>query len=301
MQRRRLVLGFGEVLADGGLEAATVGRICKRAGVSRRTFYELFDGREDCFAEAFGQGIDRVGMQVLGAYEQAAAWRDGIRAALAVVLEALDHDRGLAQMCVVESLKGGPSVLECRKRLLDTLAEAVDAGRGKPGAGAQPPPLTAQGVVGGASAVIHSRLLEPDGAPFIELLGPLTAMIVHPYLGASTAQRELRRQAPRPARVSPAAKDPFKDLPIRFTYRTARVLAMIASEPGTSNRAIASASGVSDEGQMSRLLRRLQSCELIENRSNGQQRGEPNAWVLTERGEAIHRAISEQSVAPTGS
>lgn len=48
---------------------------------------------------------------------------------------------------------------------------------------------------------------------------------------------------------------------------------------------------------MSRLLRRLSQCGLIENRGEGHTRGEPNAWALTERGEAIHTAIAVQGTA----
>jgi DNA-binding MarR family transcriptional regulator len=86
-------------------------------------------------------------------------------------------------------------------------------------------------------------------------------------------------------------KDPFKGLSIRFTYRTARVLSTIASDPGASNRLIADTSGIVDEGQMSRLLTRLQRSGLIENRGEGQAKGEPNAWLLTERGTAVHAAL----------
>ena len=49
MQRRRLTHAVVEVVGEHGLEAATVGRVCEQAGVSRRTFYELFGDREECF------------------------------------------------------------------------------------------------------------------------------------------------------------------------------------------------------------------------------------------------------------
>jgi len=116
-------------------------------------------------------------------------------------------------------------------------------------------------------------------------------MIVHPYLGAAAACRELERRAPdAPARLR-GPIDPFKDLAIRVTYRTALVLSRIASDPGASNRYIATTSGVADDGQMSRLLRRLQHAGLIENHGNGQPKGEANAWRLTERGEAVHAVL----------
>lgn len=119
-------------------------------------------------------------------------------------------------------------------------------------------------------------------------------MILHPYLGAAAARAELKRPVPQAAPDSSPRPggDPFKGLPIRFTYRTARVLATIAEEPGASNRHIADSSGVADEGQMSRLLGRLRDSGLIQNRGQGQVKGEPNAWTLTDRGQAIHAAIA---------
>lgn len=308
MQRRRLLLAIGEVVSESGLEAATVGRVCEQAGVSRRTFYELFSDREECLLAAFDQAIEHV-TQKLGpayAYEgrtrRAHSWRERVRVALSALLEYLDAEPDLARLCVVEAPRAGPKLLERRRRVLEVLAAMVDEGRGEARAGSEPPPLTAQGVVGGALSVIHARLLEPsqEGAPssLVELNGPLMAMIVHPYLGPTAARKELERPTPAPPRVSPRnGADPFKGLPIRFTYRTALVLATIASDPGASNRHIADSSGISDEGQMSRLLRRLHSCGLIENHGEGHTRGEPNAWTLTPRGQAIHAAIAVQKPA----
>jgi DNA-binding MarR family transcriptional regulator len=111
-------------------------------------------------------------------------------------------------------------------------------------------------------------------------------------LGATAARRELERPTPRPACATiEDASDPFKGLSIRFTYRTARVLATIATSPGASNRLVADTSGILDEGQMSRLLTRLQRSGLVENYGEGKPKGEPNAWTLTERGEAVHAAL----------
>lgn len=313
MQRRRLLFAFGEIVAESGLEAAVVGRICQRGAVSRRTFYELFSDREDCLLAAFDQAVARLGDMVASEYTGEGRWRERIRAALALLLRQFDTEPDVARLCVVEAPRAGPVLLERRRQVLDALARAVDEGRLEARAGSEPPPLTAQGVVGGVLAVIHARLVEgtspgsgggrtkraSSGAgPLVQLTGPLMAMIVHPYLGPVAARKELERPMPAPTRAAPRnGADPFKGLPIRFTYRTARVLATIAEDPGASNRHIADSAGIADEGQTSRLLRRLENCELIENRGEGHTRGEPNAWTLTERGEAIHAAIAVQEPA----
>jgi AcrR family transcriptional regulator len=302
MQRRRLLLAFGKVVAEGGLEAAVVGRICAQAGVSRRTFYELFSDRDECLLAAFDQAIERLAQRLASVYTAKGRWRERTRAALLLLLEQFDADPDLARLCVVEAPRAGPALLEDRRRVLDALAVAVDEGRGEVRTGSEPPPLTAQGVVGGVLSVIHARLLEssPDGEapPLVELTGSLMAMIVHPYLGPTAARKELERPVPAaPRAVSRNGADPFKDLPIRFTYRTARVLATIASDPGSSNRHVADSAGIADEGQTSRLLRRLQGCGLIENHGDGHTRGEDNAWALTERGQAIQATIAIQETA----
>jgi AcrR family transcriptional regulator len=298
MQRRRLLLAIEELLGEGGVEAATVGSVSRRAGVSRRTFYELFEGREECFLAAFDQAVERIAADVASAYARGDGWAARVRAGLVALLEYLDGHRGVARMCVVETLRAGPELLEARRRVLSGLGRVVDEGRVEADDGALP--LTAEGVVGGVLAVIHARLIEGDGRALIELANPLMGMILHPYLGPVAARRELDRALPeRDGVLAGAPKDPFSGLSIRFTYRTARVLATIASEPGASNRLIAESSGITDEGQMSRLLRRLHAAGLIENHSEGQQRGEPNAWRLTERGEAVNSTLAGAGASPT--
>ncbi|HTA14841.1 MAG TPA: TetR family transcriptional regulator [Solirubrobacteraceae bacterium] len=297
MQRRRLLLAFAEVLAEGGLEDAGVGRVCKRAGVSRRTFYDLFEDREACFLAVVDVAIERVSQSVLSAYEQESLrWRERIRAALAALLEFFDAEPALARACLIETPRAGAAVCERRRQVFDSLAVAVDEGRRESKYEAGPPPLTAQSTVGGALSVIHARVLEDGRRPLLELLNPLMGMIVHPYLGPAAARRELDRVAPQPVprgncHASRRAQDPFKGLPIRLTFRTARVLGAIGARSGVSNREVGEQAGVLDQGQISKLLRRLEGHGLIENRSEGHAKGEPNAWRLTERGDAVRRAI----------
>ncbi len=297
MQRRRLLLAMSEVLAEHGYEDASIGRVCKRAGVSRRTFYEIFHDRDECLLGAFDAAVERIAAPVLAEWEGEGSWRERVRGALSVLLERLDAEPAAARVCVVETLKAGPSVMEHRARTVSLLVDAVEQGRGEAKPGSEPPPLAGQGVVGGALSVLHTRLLEAPGAgpcpPLSDLTGALMAMIVHPYLGSTAARRELARPSPKAADPhNGAIKDPFKDLSIRFTYRTARVLATIAANAGASNRFVANTSGVSDDGQMSRLLARLERAGLIENGGEGRVKGEANAWTLTQRGQAVQTALT---------
>ncbi len=84
----------------------------------------------------------------------------------------------------------------------------------------------------------------------------------------------------------------------RVTYRTARVLTAIAERPGSSNREIANRAEVVDQGQMSKLLSRLEAQGLIANVGGGGLRGAPNAWELTLRGEQAQHTIAQVDATP---
>ncbi|HEY2140592.1 MAG TPA: hypothetical protein VGG98_00865, partial [Solirubrobacteraceae bacterium] len=81
-------------------------------------------------------------------------------------------------------------------------------------------------------------------------------------------------------------------LPMRLTYRTARVLEVLEECPGASNRTVAEQAEVSDQGQISKLLARLERIGLLSNTGQGHTKGEPNAWHLTPSGKEVTRAIA---------
>ncbi len=95
------------------------------------------------------------------------------------------------------------------------------------------------------------------------------------------------------SRVTMVLLDPPepKGLDLRVTYRTLRTLRAIAEQPAASNREVAAAAGVADQGQMSKLLWRLEGLGLIHNTGRGHVGGGPNAWRLTARGEELERAL----------
>jgi DNA-binding MarR family transcriptional regulator len=219
-----------------------------------------------------------------------------VRAGLAELLFFFDEQPALARILLVEALGAGPRVLERRASLLDEVAKVVDRGRLVTSAAREPPEVVAEGVVGAVFAVLHTRALEENRHDrFASLLGSLMNIVVLPYLGSRAASRELTRPAPTPTRDVDAdslaqTRDPMAGLTMRLTYRTVRVLVVIAEHPGASNREIAERSGVTDQGQISKLLARLARLELVENTGQGQEKGGSNAWRLTARGARVERA-----------
>ncbi len=293
-----------EVAGERGAPRASVAHIVDRAGISRRTFYEHFEDREDCFLAAFDYALAQAGQAVLPAYDIEGSWRERVRSGLAALLAFFDEQPGLGALLVIDALGAGPRALARRGELVDALISVVDDGRLEGKAAQEPPPLAADGVVGAVFNVVHARMLERragsgHSGPLLALVNPFMSMIVMPYLGTAAARRELERPAPTPRAVKRPSTDPLRDLDMRLTYRTVRVLVAIAAEPGASNRRIAEAAGVSDQGQISKLLARLEHLGLIQNLGEGPAKGEPNSWTLTSTGRDVEQAIANETNSTT--
>jgi AcrR family transcriptional regulator len=295
IQRARILAAMVDVIAEHGAANVTVAHIVARSGVSRRTFYELFGDREDCLLAALDDAVARASGYVLRSYDRGARWRERIRSGLVGLLEFLQDEPAMGRLLVVESLGAGPLALQRRSRALAHAITAVDEGRCESKTVKEPPPLTAEGIVGGVLSVLHARLLEHEPGSLLELTGPLMSMIVLPYQGATAAQRELERPLPEHHTPQhPGSTDPLRDLEMRLTYRTVRVLIAVAEHPGSSNRQVGISAGMQDQGQISKLLARLHRLGLIHNTPTTPSQGAPNAWTLTPKGTEVEQALGRQ-------
>jgi hypothetical protein len=270
------------------------------------------------------------------AYARGRDWVACVREGLGATLSLLDDEPALRTLVFVEALGAGPRVLARRAEVLKGLAAVIDEGRVGMKAGQVLPRLTGEGIVGATFAVIHSRLLDSDPEPLTGLLNDLMATIVLPYRGAATAARQLAQpiarasSRSRPAdqagppstlaseRVDPLSRrDPILEdsisgqarqasgarplgsgpvVDFRMTVRTQTVLTVVAEHAGLNNQQVSERAGISDQGQISRLMMRLSEQGLVENTAT---RGQctPKAWRLTPHGEEL---VSASRTAPEG-
>jgi AcrR family transcriptional regulator len=301
----RIFRAMGEAVAERGVRSVTFADVAARAEVSPRKLREQFADIEEGLLAAFEWTTRRAGAAMAEAYGGETRWIEGTRAALGAMLELIEQEPELARLWIVDSLGAGPRVLRSRARALAALCTYIDRGRLQAASRTEPPGITAEGVVGGVLAVLQTRLLAPHPAPPTELLGELTSLIVLPYMGSAAAKRELARPTGRPApgrRSQPrqAGRLAVEGVGMRLTYRTARVLMAIAERPGSSNREVGNRAEVVDQGQISKLLTRLEAQGLIVNVGSGGRRGAPNAWELTSRGEQVEHVIRRRADAPGG-
>jgi AcrR family transcriptional regulator len=305
MQRARLLGAAATSISELGYAGASVAHIAGRARVSRRTFYDLFEGREDCLFAVLEDAVERVMGEIAQADLTGLAWRDRVRGGLLVILSFLDREPVLARVCVVQALQGGPQALAWREAILAELAGILDQGRGESARAGECTDLTAEGLVGAAFAIVYARLSDRgrrDAQSLVALVGELMSLIVLPYLGSAAARSEQTRALPQPvddghsvgerAQGAIAEHDPLREVPMRLTYRTALVLEQVAQNPGASNRVIGERADIYDQGQISKLLARLARLGLAVNNGVGHTKGEPNAWFLTSLGESVTEQLS---------
>ncbi len=301
MQRSRLLGGAVAAVEELGWANVTVASIASRARVSRKTFYDLFDDREDCLLEVCDDTLERVLVELRAAMVGDLEWSERIRTCLWVILGFFDRELELARVCVVESAHGGPAARAWRADLLGRLIAIVDEGRLQDERAAEVPGLMAEGAVGSVLMILNRLLAITERESLTDLLPEFTSLIVMPYIGVRRTRSLRERPVPRtpaPAsarsRMYHAGEDPLKDVPMRLTYRTARVLEAVVQRPGTSNRQIGELADIHDQGQVSKLLARLQGLGLLTNTAgrDAHTKGAANAWRLTELGEQVTKQLS---------
>ncbi|HTO01085.1 MAG TPA: TetR/AcrR family transcriptional regulator [Microthrixaceae bacterium] len=113
-QRIRIITGLAESVRTRGYLETSVATIIKSAGVSRETFYHLFDSKLDCFMGAF----DFMAEMLLGHLEKVASTKGGpdqkFESALGAYLDALALDPGFARLLLVEVFAAGEEAMARR-------------------------------------------------------------------------------------------------------------------------------------------------------------------------------------------
>jgi AcrR family transcriptional regulator len=159
-QRTRLLEAVGRAVAEKGYAAATIDDIVRDAGVSKKTFYEHFSDKLDCFLAAYEAASDQLLEHVRAAQE--AAQEEGVarmRAGIHAYLRWLAAEPALARVFLIEIAAAGPAALELRERMRDRYADRM---RELQTAGDVPGEIF-HAVVAGADDLVVRRLREGGG------------------------------------------------------------------------------------------------------------------------------------------
>jgi AcrR family transcriptional regulator len=191
IQRERLLAAMLETVNELGYRALTVQDVLSRAGISRPTFYEQFEDKEDCFLAAFDTSAQRLRKRLEAAVgEEDEEWRPWLRRGLEALLRFIIDEPHAARTVIVEARASTPAGLRRRDELLDRFAACIDAEARRELAD-PPSAIAAAGVVGGIESVLYARLQREETEELDSLLPSLMYFAVLPYDGHEVAAKEL--------------------------------------------------------------------------------------------------------------
>ena len=201
-QRERILAAVADVCSTVGYVGMSVEDIVVSSGVSRRTFYDNFRGKEDVYLAAFDAVIQQLLERVRAGYASAEGLAPKTREALAAFLEFIAEEPEFADMCIVEVMAAGPAAIGRRNRAMAAFAELVEqAAVAELPKSALPPALTAETLVGGIYEVVYSRVLQGSGEDLPALLPDLLYSMLLPYVGQEAAMSLLKSERRRRSRL----------------------------------------------------------------------------------------------------
>jgi AcrR family transcriptional regulator len=189
--RLRLLEGMTTAVARKGYAAVTIADVVAEAGVSKRTFYEHFDGKEDCllacYVEASSTLMAAIRQQLIAAQGDDSSL---IRSVLEVYLRFLDQAPQMAATLLIEVQRAGPrgrriyrqANLEFIRLIRDSLSGA--------GLGLAPLELSQSiALVGGVNELVLTHAEDNPGASF-QTLGPAVFRFIEAVLGRAGSRFE---------------------------------------------------------------------------------------------------------------
>jgi len=189
--RERLLEAVLLVSGERGYEQVAVKHVIERARASRATFYKYFEDREDCFAQAHRDASKWLYTRMLGAAKRQGSWRDGLRAALAELLEFCANQPAIAKAIFVEVHAAGEQALAQRRDLMERLSRALDSARREIPTRQAPPPVTSTFMVGAIDTLVCAKLMDGDAERAPEMLPGLLYFVVMQYFGEDAAWEEM--------------------------------------------------------------------------------------------------------------
>jgi AcrR family transcriptional regulator len=193
-QRERLIAGLAEAIAENGYSGTTIAHITRHAAVSRRTFYEHFSSKDECFVAAYDTVMEELRGRVSAAFEGADDWPHAVKAGIGAMLGFLAAEPHLARLCMVEALVAGPVVVERYDAAIQSFVPYFQTGReGRPPEVlARLSPTTEEALVGGMVSLISRRIIAGKAEELEELLPDLVEFTLTPYLGSAEAAKLAR-------------------------------------------------------------------------------------------------------------
>jgi len=194
VQRARMLEAMVQAVAEKGYARVSVADVIDGAGVSRKTFYEQFANKEECFLAAYDAGVDAL-LEAIDAAVAAPApdWLSATRRAVEVYLETMAASPAFARALLIEVLGAGPDALARRDVVQERFAAQLSAIQRR--ARADIPeipelaPHTFRAAVGAVNELVTAHVLELGAETLPELSDAIVDVHLALLVGRELAQR----------------------------------------------------------------------------------------------------------------
>ena len=197
-QRERLLAGLAATVAENGYAKTTVAQITTAASVSRRTFYEHFTDKEDCFLAAF----DVLDSHLVELTNEAAAaealWPDKVAAGLLAYLRYFASHPEFARLYMIEAISVGEATNSRREVRAARFITLLEAGRRQRGAAAELAEGLEEALAGGVITLLFRRVRDGDAPQLERFALGLIEFVLSPYLGPDAAAATAKRHTANP-------------------------------------------------------------------------------------------------------
>lgn len=189
-QRARMLDAMARVVVRKGYAHTTVADVVELAGVSRRTFYEQFTDKEDCFLAAYDQAAEAVLDDIAEAVRSlgpGADWRARLHKSLETYTAVLSAEPEVAKLFLVDVLGAGARAVELRRRVLDRFVAQYRGLRSADADLAEVPDAMLRALVGAINELV-SEHIAAHGAATLPETTPTLEDLAHAILERSRLQ-----------------------------------------------------------------------------------------------------------------
>jgi AcrR family transcriptional regulator len=184
-----------DAVAEKGYRETTVADVIKRAGLSRKTFYEHFANKQECFLVTYDQISARAIHRMEEAYQEAEGWPGRVEAAIRALFEAAVENPGSVRLILLEINALGPAGIERRERSTARYERFIrDALELAPGRGAVSD-VVVKAAVGGLQRVMYRRIRRGERGKLLALVPDLVTWITAYYPTPSSILAQPRSSA----------------------------------------------------------------------------------------------------------
>jgi AcrR family transcriptional regulator len=212
-QKARLQGAMVEAVARHGYAGTTLRELVTLAGVSKSTFYEHFESKQECFLSTFDEIVEQLALRVGDAYRSGGDFREQLAAGLAAFMDLAVEEQAAASLAAVESLTLGAPGVEHRERASHAFEALIQQSFDNSPSDFPVSPIVVRAIVGGVRGVAYRRLRANQPQQLPPLVGELAEWALRYQQPDSEATALAVAAAEQPAAPAESAEESSEDVP----------------------------------------------------------------------------------------